>query len=99
MSLGKQANILSKAQADAVLGYLAKTRYPDRNRVIFLLSAFPAARFQKVGLKPRQDKNPGHAPRCGGGWDRGSRAARGRGNCRAQPQNRRTHVPFRAIGG
>ncbi len=58
MSLGKQAKILSKAQADAVLGYLAKTRYPDWNRVIFLLSAFQAARFQKVGLKPQTAARP-----------------------------------------
>jgi hypothetical protein len=33
MSLGKQAKTLSKG---AVLGYLAKTRWPTRNRVIFL---------------------------------------------------------------
>lgn len=38
MGLGKQAKTLSKAQTDAVLGYLAKTRWPTRNRVIFLLS-------------------------------------------------------------
>ena len=38
MSLGKQAKTLTKPQIDAVLGYLAKTRYPVRDRVIFLLS-------------------------------------------------------------
>ena len=39
MGLGKQAKTLSKGQVEAVLGYLAKTRWPTRNRVIFLLSA------------------------------------------------------------
>lgn len=34
----KQAKPLTKAQVEAVLGYLAKTRHPIRNRLIFLLS-------------------------------------------------------------
>ena len=38
MGLGKQAKTLTKGQIEAVLGYIAKTRYPERNRVIFLLS-------------------------------------------------------------
>jgi hypothetical protein len=29
---------LSKGQIEAVLGYLARTRWPTRNRVIFLVS-------------------------------------------------------------
>jgi integrase/recombinase XerD len=47
MGLGKQAKTLSKAQIDAVLGYLAKTRWPTRNRVIFLLSV-------KAGLRAKE---------------------------------------------
>ena len=47
MALGKQAKTLSKGQVEAVLGYLAKTRHPIRNRVIFLLSA-------KVGLRAKE---------------------------------------------
>ena len=47
MSLGKQANTLTKPQIDAVLGYLAKTRYPVRDRVIFLLSV-------KAGLRAKE---------------------------------------------
>ncbi|XIA65734.1 tyrosine-type recombinase/integrase [Bradyrhizobium sp. TZ2] len=47
MGLGKQAKTLSKGQTDAVLGYLAKTRWPKRNRVIFLLSA-------KAGLRAKE---------------------------------------------
>ena len=47
MGLGKQAKTLSKGQIDAVLGYLAKTRWPTRNRVIFLLSA-------KAGLRAKE---------------------------------------------
>ena len=31
MGLGKQAKTLSKGQVEAVLGYLAKTRWPTRN--------------------------------------------------------------------
>jgi integrase/recombinase XerD len=47
MALGKQAKTLSKGQVEAVLGYLAKTRNPARNRVIFLLSA-------KAGLRAKE---------------------------------------------
>ena len=47
MSLGKQAKTLSKGQVEAVLGYLVKTRWPKRNRVIFLLSA-------KAGLRAKE---------------------------------------------
>src|ERR1700722_7884502 len=47
MGLGKQAKTLSKGQVDAVLGYLAKTRNPVRNRLIFLLSA-------KAGLRAKE---------------------------------------------
>jgi integrase/recombinase XerD len=47
MSLGKQAKILTKPQIDAVLGYLGKTRYPVRDRAIFLLSV-------KAGLRAKE---------------------------------------------
>lgn len=47
MGLGKQAKTLSKGQVEAVLGYLAKTRWPTRNRVIFLLST-------KAGLRAKE---------------------------------------------
>jgi len=47
MGLGKQAKTLSKGQVEAVLGYLVKTRWPKRNRVIFLLSA-------KAGLRAKE---------------------------------------------
>jgi integrase len=47
MSLGKQAKTLSKGQTEAVLGYLAKTRHPARNRLIFLLSV-------KAGLRAKE---------------------------------------------
>ncbi len=47
MSLGKQAKVLTKAQVDAVLGYLGSTRYPLRNQVIFLLSV-------KAGLRAKE---------------------------------------------
>lgn len=47
MPLGKQAKTLTKAQSDAVLGYLYRTRHPIRNRAIFLLSA-------KAGLRAKE---------------------------------------------
>ena len=34
MALGKQAKTLSRGQIDGAPGYIAKTRYPLRNRVI-----------------------------------------------------------------
>ena len=47
MGLGKQAKTLSKGQVEAVLAYLAKTRWPTRNKVVFLLSA-------KAGLRAKE---------------------------------------------
>lgn len=47
MALGKQAKTLSKAQIDGLLGYIAGTRYPIRNRVIVLLSV-------KAGLRAKE---------------------------------------------
>jgi integrase/recombinase XerD len=47
MGLGKQAKTLSKGQVEAVLGYLRTTRWPTRNRVIFLLSV-------KAGLRAKE---------------------------------------------
>jgi integrase/recombinase XerD len=47
MALGKQAKILTKPQADAVLAYLSTTRYPLRDRVVFLLSV-------KAGLRAKE---------------------------------------------
>lgn len=47
MGLGKQAKTLSKGQAEATLAYLSTTRYPERNRLIFLLSV-------KAGLRAKE---------------------------------------------
>jgi integrase/recombinase XerD len=47
MGLSKQAKTLTKGQIDATLAYLATTRHPVRNRLIFLLSA-------KVGLRAKE---------------------------------------------
>jgi integrase/recombinase XerD len=44
---GKQAKTLSRDQTEAISGYLAETRYPIRNRVIFLLSL-------KAGLRAKE---------------------------------------------
>ena len=50
MSLGKQAKHLSKGQIEAVLGYLANTRHPVRNRLIFLLSIKAGLRAREIAL-------------------------------------------------
>jgi integrase len=44
---GKQAKIVSPTQERAILGYLATTRYPVRDRVMFLLSI-------KAGLRAKE---------------------------------------------
>jgi integrase/recombinase XerD len=48
MALGKQAKILTAAQATAVLAYVATTRHPRRNRLIFLLSIRAGLRAKEV---------------------------------------------------
>ena len=50
MSLGKQAKPLTKGQIDAVVSYLAKTRHPTRNRLIFLLSIRAGLRAREIAL-------------------------------------------------
>ena len=42
-----RSKVLTKAQQDAVLGLIASSRYPLRNRVIFLLSV-------KAGLRAKE---------------------------------------------
>ena len=60
MSLGKQAKTLSKGQIEAVLGYLAKTRHPARNRLIFLLSV-PGLFSSKTIAMAGNSGRDGHA--------------------------------------
>lgn len=48
MPLSKQAKILTKPQANAVLGYLETTRYPTRNQLIFLLSLRAGLRAKEI---------------------------------------------------
>ena len=47
MMQGKQAKIVSPIQERAILGYLATTRYPARDQVMFLLS-------MKAGLRAKE---------------------------------------------
>src|SRR5712691_795988 len=44
---GKQAKMLSPTQERAIVGYLETTRYPARDRVMFLLS-------MKAGLRAKE---------------------------------------------
>jgi len=50
MALGKQAKTLSRGQVDGLLGYIAKTRYPLRNRVILLLSVKAGFRAKEIAF-------------------------------------------------
>ena len=48
MAQGKQAKILSPKQESAVLRHLDTTRYPERNRVMFLLSVKAGMRAKEI---------------------------------------------------
>src|SRR5216683_3802727 len=47
---GKQAKIVSSTQERAILGYLETTRYPHRDRVMFLLSMKAGLRAKEIAL-------------------------------------------------
>lgn len=48
MALGKQAKVLTNQQIQLVLSFLATTRDPDRNRLIFLLSIRAGLRAKEI---------------------------------------------------
>jgi integrase len=48
VSLAKQAKILSKPQQEAVLSFLGSTRYPVRDRLVFLLSVRAGLRAKEI---------------------------------------------------
>lgn len=48
MALGKQAKVLTNQQIQLVLAFLATTRDPDRNRLIFLLSIRAGLRAKEI---------------------------------------------------
>ena len=50
MALGKQAKALSRAQVEGACCYVARTRYPLRNRVILLLSVKAGLRAKEIAL-------------------------------------------------
>src|SRR5947208_15242649 len=47
---GKQAKIVSPTQERAILGFLETTRYPARDRVMFLLSMKAGLRAKEMAL-------------------------------------------------
>src|SRR3989442_12146898 len=47
---GKQAKIVSPTQERAIVGYLDTTRYPHRDRVMFLLSMKAGLRAKEMAL-------------------------------------------------
>lgn len=50
MALNKQAKILTPKQQELALSYLERTRYPLRNKIIFMLS-------YKAGLRAKEIAN------------------------------------------
>jgi hypothetical protein len=54
MALGKQTKVLPRAQIDGALGYIAKTRHPDRNRVII-----PSGSEGGACVRRRSRRSPG----------------------------------------
>lgn len=50
MGIGKQAKTLKNKQLEAILAYLETTRYPTRNKVIFLLSFKAGLRAKEIAL-------------------------------------------------
>jgi integrase/recombinase XerD len=58
VSLGKQAKPLTKGQIEVVASYLAKTRHPTRNRLIFMLDPGRTSRPRDSFL------NVEHGHRC-----------------------------------
>ena len=48
MPLGKQAKTLTRAQVEAILGYVNTTRYKHRNRAIVLLSVRAGMRAKEI---------------------------------------------------
>jgi integrase/recombinase XerD len=48
VGLKRQAKILTKGQTEGVLAYLTSTRYPARNRAIFLLSVRAGLRAKEI---------------------------------------------------
>ena len=99
MSLGKQAKTLTKGQIEAILGFLSKSRYPTRNRAIFLLSLKAGLRAKEIALLSWEmitdaDGQVGQAIHL---QDRASKGRSGRiipmnGELRAALQNLRTQL-------
>ena len=87
MGLGKQAKTLTKAQVDAALNYLSRSRYPVRNRVILLLSV-------KAGLRAKEiacltwDMATASDGEIGTAIHLTNLASKGRGGGRVIPLNR-----------
>ena len=48
MSIGKQAKILNSKQQNMILAYLNTTRYPVRNKIMFLLSFKAVLRAKEI---------------------------------------------------
>ena len=51
MGLGKQAKTLTKGQVDAVLGYLAKTRWPTRNKLVTPVASAVMRRLLEIATR------------------------------------------------
>jgi len=81
MGLTKQAKVLSKRQIASVLAHLDRTRYPIRNRVIFLLSVKAGLRAKEIAslswdMVTDAEGNLGSAIRLQNSASKGTRGGR-----------------------
>ncbi len=101
MALGKQAKIISPAQERAILSHLATTRYPERDRVTFLLSLKAGLRAKEVagltwGMVTGADHDVGD---CIALVDKASKGRRGGRTIPLNPELRAALVALRAARG
>jgi integrase/recombinase XerD len=87
MGLQKQARVLSKAQGDALLAYVGTRRYPERNRVIVLLSTRAGLRAKEIA-RLTWDMVLGADDQVGTSINLHDRASKGRHGGRVIPLNK-----------
>jgi integrase len=94
--LGKQAKILTEGQIKAALGAVAERRYPERDRVMVLLSVRAGLRAKEIalatwGMVTDAEGNVGDALHLINGASKGKRGGR------VVPLNRELHAALVAL--
>jgi integrase/recombinase XerD len=94
--LGKQAKVLTEGQIKAALGAVAERRYPERDRVMVLLSVRAGLRAKEIalatwGMVTDAEGNVGDALHLANGASKGKRGGR------VVPLNRELHAALVAL--